>query len=263
MMAELLTDPDNLENAAREPAHMADEAPHLTALLKAAQCEVTAGHIEEYHAALDADLFWIDDHTAWMPVAESGAPLLAPSNSDAAMALLDQYDPLLSRVEAAIGLPLDPATIAPLCQWQAAAAAYDTYHLSIEDGAFILLIGHDHPRHSRWREAAAMLPPDPAQLNLPARLIVNGGKVDAQEIQALAIGDWLLLPQNTPATLALKQPSPGAAQQLESLGCPAIMTGIFTPDNGWFEWLPPETAMTPISAALRPSFGNSILPFMA
>ncbi|MFC4293091.1 hypothetical protein ACFOWX_11760 [Sphingorhabdus arenilitoris] len=235
MTRELLTDWNEPGDDADAPAGPASGPQHVAALLRAAQCDFTFRNDDGYYAALDAGLFWIDGHAAWMPVASTGAPLLPANSAEAAMPILDLFDPLLSRIEAAIGLPLDPATIAPFPQWQSAAGAYNAYHITLGDEAMILFIADNHPRQVLWQQAAALLPPDPATLKLPARLALHGGELSLDGAQGLAIGDWLLLPQSAAASLTLRQAAPNVAQHIEAIGCPPVLTGIFALHTGQFE----------------------------
>jgi flagellar motor switch/type III secretory pathway protein FliN len=107
-----------------------------------------------------------------------------------AVAMLDKVDPLLVRIESALGIDLEatgfgePADLASVV-------------LDISDGAarICVAIQHDDAQTADWVTAAAALRPDDAQMPAVFSLDMTGPRLSVAEASSLSAGDLILIGQ--------------------------------------------------------------------
>jgi len=113
-----------------------------------------------------------------------------------AVALLDRADPLLTRLERALGLSLEPSGIEP-------ETAADCVLLSFagEGLAGVIAIPAAHPGRAEWQKRAQALSPTAAALPVLLRILVHGPRIGIAEAGDLVAGDLVLLAPRPAATL--------------------------------------------------------------
>lgn len=126
----------------------------------------------------------------------TGGPPLSPERIGDAIALLDRADPLLARVEAVLGIALEPGAVevseSPRCVVLALAA---------EGVAATIAFAADHPERAAWEARALALRPADARLPVVLRVLAAGPRLGVAETGALAAGDLVLIGARPAAVL--------------------------------------------------------------
>jgi flagellar motor switch/type III secretory pathway protein FliN len=119
--------------------------------------------------------------------AAGGPPLSAERVGDA-IALLDRADPLLARVETALGIALEPGAIED-------GESAPCVVLSLTTGGIAGTIAFpiDHPGRTEWEARAHALRPADARLPVVLRVLAAGPRLGVAEAGALAAGDLVLI----------------------------------------------------------------------
>ncbi|MBO9623400.1 MAG: FliM/FliN family flagellar motor switch protein [Sphingomonas sp.] len=145
-----------------------------------------------------------------------GGPALAPERVGDAVALLDRADPLLMRIERALGVTFEPETVD-----DGEPEPGLILSLAAEDVGVTIAFPLDHRAGPQWEAQARALRPAESQLPLVLRLLVAGPRIGVDEAGALAAGDLVLIGARPGATI---EASDGAARtgQLD------LFSGSFT-----------------------------------
>ena len=129
--------------------------------------------------------------------------LLSAARLSDAVASLDHADPLLTRVEAALGIAMDADAIV-------ADAPNDAVCIAVQSGddEIHLGIARAHPRRATWIAHAAVAPPLGSMMPCLVQLEAIGPRLDMVEASHLGDGDLLLIPNRMPATLVAAHVAP-------------------------------------------------------
>jgi flagellar motor switch/type III secretory pathway protein FliN len=147
---------------------------------------------------VDADgmMFAADGGVSFAVASINGkVPIVSLDRVTEAVAVLDTVDPLLTDVEAALGIPLDATAIGT------AARGSIGVQLTRDDVSLILTVPGDHARRDEWIARAAVLPPSAPHMPVALSLNVSGPRLMITEASELASGDLLLIAQSATTTL--------------------------------------------------------------
>ena len=147
-------------------------------------------------------------------IAGQAVPLSSDRISDA-IAALDRVDPILIKIEGALGVSMDAAAIGD----KTPDALIVLVHSNDDD--IHLAIPRDHPRAAGWIEHAATMPPRDAHTPCLIHVEAVGPRLTIADASNLNDGDLLLIPNQTAATLI-------AAHIAPVVGMIDLTTGIFS-----------------------------------
>lgn len=182
---------------------------HVMGLLEAAG--VDAARVEQ----APAGLWFACEQGVRFRVA--GGPPIDAERIEGAIALLDRADPLLTRVETALALALDPLAVDDCAGTPGIALA-----LAAEGVAATIFLPRDHPARRSWETKAAALQPDSDRRPSLVRILITGPRIPIAEAGALAAGDLVLIAAR-PAALLEPIEGSGIGGQID------LASGSFTP----------------------------------
>lgn len=116
-----------------------------------------------------------------------GVPLDAGRVGDA-VALLDHADPLLARIEAILGITLDPDAVE-----EHAPDASAILSLAADAIAVTIAFPISHAERPEWEQQAQALRPVDARLPVVLRVLATGPRIGITEAGDLAAGDLVLI----------------------------------------------------------------------
>lgn len=115
-------------------------------------------------------------------------PPLSPERVGDAIALLDRADPLLARVEAALGIALEPGAVE-----DGEPSRCVVLSLAAEGVASTIAFPIDHPERAEWEARSHALRPADARLPVVLHVLAAGPRLGVAETGALAAGDLVLI----------------------------------------------------------------------
>ncbi|MGK6354131.1 FliM/FliN family flagellar motor switch protein [Sphingomonas sp. DT-207] len=126
----------------------------------------------------------------------AGGPPLSPERVGDAITLLDRADPLLARVEAALGIALEPGAVG-----NGGSPSCIVLSLTADAIAATIAFPTDHPERAAWETRAHALQPADARLPVVLRVLAAGPRLGVAEAGALAAGDLVLIGAQPTAVL--------------------------------------------------------------
>lgn len=170
----------------------------LSTIFRDAGCEVSivrsprdtsSRDISPWFVASEAVLFYVD-------TVDDHAVILSTDRVSDAIAILDAIDPLLARIERALGISMDATAMAEVVPDEALQLS-----LSSDTSALRIAVPWMHPRRDAWIERAATIVPNAANMPCIVAIEAAGPRLTIAQAGDLGDGDLLLVRNHAPAVM--------------------------------------------------------------